>query len=80
MANYKEIVTKAVVSKGKKCFTTTRQVDINQVGFTEMLKIYRKVWLFYNFIRILEIYALFLQTDSGRKARLSPFQWGFSCV
>ncbi|MBQ6404892.1 MAG: outer spore coat protein CotE [Bacilli bacterium] len=32
MANYKEIVTKAVVSKGKKCFTTTRQVDINQVS------------------------------------------------
>lgn len=32
MANYKEIVTKAVVSKGKKSFITTRQVDINQVS------------------------------------------------
>ena len=32
MANYKEIVTKAVVSKGKKNFITTRQVDINQVS------------------------------------------------
>ena len=32
MANYKEIVTKAVVSKGKKSFSTTKQVDINQVS------------------------------------------------
>ena len=32
MANYKEIVTKSVVSKGKKSFITTRQVDINQVS------------------------------------------------
>jgi hypothetical protein len=32
-----------------------------------MLKIYIEMYLFYNFIRILEIYALFLQTDSGEK-------------
>jgi hypothetical protein len=32
-----------------------------------MLKIYREMYLFYNFIRILEIYALFLQTDLGEK-------------
>ncbi len=29
MANYKEIVTKAVISKGKKSFTTTNQVNVN---------------------------------------------------
>ena len=29
MANYKEIVTKAVISKGKKLFTTTNQVSVN---------------------------------------------------
>ena len=28
MANYKEIVTKAVVSKGKKLFTTTKRVKV----------------------------------------------------
>ena len=32
MANYKEIVTKAVVSKGKKSFSTTNQVDMNQAS------------------------------------------------
>ena len=29
MANYREIVTKAVVSKGKKLFTTTNTVNVN---------------------------------------------------
>lgn len=29
MANYKEIVTKAVVSKGKKLFTTTKRVNVS---------------------------------------------------
>lgn len=29
MANYREIVTKAVVSKGKKMFTTTNSVSVN---------------------------------------------------
>lgn len=29
MANYKEIVTKAVVSKGKKLFTTTKSVNVS---------------------------------------------------
>jgi len=29
MANYREIVTKAVVSKGKKTFTTTNSVSVN---------------------------------------------------
>ncbi len=29
MANYKEIVTKAVISKGKKLFTTTNQVHVS---------------------------------------------------
>ena len=39
------------------------------------------MYLFYNFIRILEIYALFLQTDSGRKARLSLSRWGIGvCI
>jgi hypothetical protein len=45
-----------------------------------MLKKYIEMYLFYNFIRILEIYALFLQTDSGDKARLSLSQRGFACV
>jgi hypothetical protein len=34
-----------------------------------MLKNTREVYLFYNFIRILEISALFLQTDLGGKSR-----------
>jgi hypothetical protein len=34
-----------------------------------MLKIYIELYLFYNFIRILEISALFLQTDLGGKSR-----------
>ena len=29
------------------------------------------MYLFYNFIRILEIYALFLHLDSGWKVRIS---------
>ena len=38
------------------------------------------MYFFYNFIRILEIYALFLHLDSGIKARLSLSQWGLACV
>ena len=39
------------------------------------------MYFFYNFIRILEIYALFLHLDSGRKSRLSLSQRGFGvCI
>ena len=34
-----------------------------------MLKKYIEMYLFYNFIRILELDALFLHLDSGQKAR-----------
>jgi len=44
-------------------------VDIYQRWTVKMLKIYIELYLFYNFIRILEISALFLQTDSGGKSR-----------
>jgi len=46
-----------------------------------MLKISIELYLFYNFIRILETYALFLHLDSGHKARLSLSQRGFGvCI
>ena len=39
------------------------------------------MYFFYNFIRILEIYALFLHLDTGQKFRLSLSQRGFGvCI
>ena len=38
------------------------------------------MYFFYNFIRILEIYALFLHLDSGWKVRISLSQRGLACV
>ena len=55
-------------------------VDLCQPKDGKMLKIYIKMWLFYNFIRFLKIYALFLQTDSGQNARLSLSRRGLACV
>ena len=45
-----------------------------------MLKKYIEMYLFYNFIRILELYALFLHLDSGWKVRISLSQRGLACV
>jgi hypothetical protein len=44
-------------------------VDLGQPENGEMLKKYIEMYLFYNFIRILELYALFLHLDSGLKVR-----------